>query len=389
MTERVQRFLWAGVAVAAVGLTIATLWLVRYSRVLAAVPASSPYGLVYMSDRDGQYRLYSCNALGENDRTLPGSVIGDVLPACQTASGGNDAGSSVAFLRITDPNRIANEVGMWGTVCVLVEGRHEAVTVSGVISRVLTVAPAWSPDGDHIAFAAAEDSNADGKFSADETGLYIATLDGRAPRRVASGPADDTSLSWAPNGEMLLFQTRTAGQLRSTARLVDLSDGSVASRDEQTTLASWSPDGQRIATYSTLDRRVHVLNTVDGNEEYSVSGPEGELAYLAWLPDDVGSGRWLALVSDSVQELPGALQVHSADPDSALGWRPLDQTASHAFYPAVSPDGKWIVYNVFDEGANEPTLVVLPFGGKPITLFADGSFSGLACWRSLPTRSGR
>lgn len=393
MTERVQRFLWAGVMVAAIGLAIATFWLARFSRRLTVAQATSLYGLVYMSDRDGQYRLYSCGSLGENDRPLPGSVVGDVLPACQKGSGEGNRSGSVAFLRLTDPNRVADQVGMSGSVCVLTEGHREAITVSGTITRVLTVAPAWSSDGNRVAFAAVEDKNSDGDFTAEETGLYIGTLDGRTPVRVASGPAEDTSLSWSPDDEKLLFQTRAAGGPWPTVRLLDLSDGSIVSHRGQTSLACWSPDGQRIAAYEMIDRRIDVLNVVDGTVEFSVAGPQGDwqaaLTYLAWLPEEGAAGRWLALVSESVEESPGVLYVRSVDANSALSWQPLEQGASQAFYPAVSPDGKWIVYNVFDQRTDEPSLVVLGPDGKPVTLFADGSFYGLACWRDVSARAGR
>ena len=86
MSERIQRILWAGVLVAAVSLGFATYRLWRYSRTVAVAPATSGYGLVYVSNRDGTYRLYTCGPLGENDRPLPGSVAGDVLPACQTGA---------------------------------------------------------------------------------------------------------------------------------------------------------------------------------------------------------------------------------------------------------------------------------------------------------------
>lgn len=390
MSERIQRILWAGVLVAAVSLGFATYRLWRYSRTVAVAPATSGYGLVYVSNRDGTYRLYTCGPLGENDRPLPGSVAGDVLPACQTGASEGNTSAAVAFLRVTDPERGADEVGMLGAVCVLPEGRREAITVSGAIARVLTVAPAWSPSGDRIAFAAAEDSNADGKFTADETGLYIATLDGHAPTRVAAGPGDDTNLSWSPNGKALLFQTRSAGRWWPTARLLDLADNSIVTRDEQTTVACWSPDGQHIAAYGMIDRRVHVLSATDGSEEYSVDGPQGDwqaaLTYLAWLPEEGTSGQWLALVSQSSSQLPGVLYVRRAEADSALKWKPLEKGINHAMFPAVSPDGKWIAFSVPGPSRNDLSLVTLPVGGKPVTLFPDTSFSGLACWRSHPAR---
>ena len=381
MSERMQRILWVAVLAAAVGLTAATLWLVRYSRGLA-VTGASRYGLIYMSDRDGDYRLYSCGALGENDRSLPASVSGDILPGCHPGSEEAGQFGSVAFLRITDSTRSAREVGMWGTVRVLLAGGREAITVSGTITRVLTVAPVWSPGGDRVAFAAVEDSDSDGSFSIGETGLYIAWLDGRPPAKVAGGCAEDTYLSWSPSGEMILFQTPTA-----VARLVDLSDGTVVSRDEHTTLACWSSDGQHIATYSTLDRRIHVLSIADGAEEYSVSCPDGHLTYLAWLPDEGTSAKWLALVSEDADESAGVLNTRTANADSGLTWQPLNQGSGLAFYPAVSPDGLWIAFNVVEHGT-DPSLVVLRLGSKPVTLFADGHFSGLACWTKVANLDG-
>jgi len=387
VTERAQRVLWGLVLIVAVGLAGVTVGMYRYSRSVLSAGDASAYELVYVSNRDGDFQLYTCGASGEENRALAGSAFGDILPACSSAVTGS-TGPAVAFLRLGGASDDSEQVGMTGSVSVLSRGRREAVTVSGHITRVLAVAPVWSPQGDRIAFGAAEDANADGAFTADEAGIYLAALDGTEPVRVAAGNTEDTRMSWSPAGQQLLVQIRLPGPQEVMARLLDISGGGgLIRRDPYTTVACWSPDGQRIAAYSTADHRIHVLLVDDGTEEYSVSAPAGDVSYLHWRSAGGDKGQLIALVSEHPATWQGRLFMRSVVEDSASSWQLLDPESTEVYYPAVSPDGQWIAYSRPD-GTGEVDLMVLAPGGKPTRVTSDGGLDILPCWspKSAPSR---
>ena len=106
-----------------------------------------------------------------------------------------------------------------------------------------TALPSWSPDGKELAFA-----NQDDEGSA----VYAAQPDGAGPRTVWRSEAGETRppvmrVVWSPDGSALLFVSDGIDIIHPDGtglrRLVDPEIG-------QGALAAWSPDGSRIAVYN-------------------------------------------------------------------------------------------------------------------------------------------
>ena len=62
--------------------------------------------------------------------------------------------------------------------------------------------PAWSPDGQRIAFY----SNRDGTFD-----IYVMNADGSHQRRLTRHFADDSDPAWSPDGHTMAFATNRDG----------------------------------------------------------------------------------------------------------------------------------------------------------------------------------
>ena len=80
--------------------------------------------------------------------------------------------------------------------------------------------PAWSPDGQRIAFASNRDGNSE---------IYVMNADGSAPTRLTNNPADDLDPAWSPdftriaftrsrdgNGEIYAINADGSGETRLT-----------------------------------------------------------------------------------------------------------------------------------------------------------------------------
>ena len=101
---------------------------------------------------------------------------------------------------------------------------------------------AWSPDGDEIAYAAAD-------------GVWVAPLDGGAPSLVWRTDGKPTAVSWSSQGELAVTVQTTApveGGLRDnlSVHVVDVATGGQRMLDAIHVYddgAAWSPDGSRLA----------------------------------------------------------------------------------------------------------------------------------------------
>jgi hypothetical protein len=112
--------------------------------------------------------------------------------------------------------------------------------------------PAWSPDGQWIAFTSSRGTAGPGRGS-----IWIMRADGSAKRQLTVHPDNgfDLSPSWSPDGQHIAFQ-------RGGISIVTVATGEVTNLGlpGQPTQPSWSPDGRHIA--------------------------------FAWRPTEPGSGVW-------------------------------------------------------------------------------------------------
>ena len=142
--------------------------------------------------------------------------------------------------------------------------------------------PAWSPDGQWIAFTSSRGTAGPGRGS-----IWIMRADGSQKRQLTVHPDNgfDLSPSWSPDGQRIAFQ-------RGGVAMVTVATGEVTDLGLPGTSAhpSWSPDGRHIA--------------------------------FAWRPSEPGSGVW---------------QVYTVRPDGA-GMRL--RTTEAAWGGGVSPT--WI-----------------------------------------------
>ncbi len=93
--------------------------------------------------------------------------------------------------------------------------------------------PAWSPDGEHIAFATGRDGNWE---------LYVMDADGAEQRRLTNTPEDESSPAWSPDGEKIAYVTGVIDG-NETIHVMN-AEGSSRRRLAEGNWPSWSPDGE-------------------------------------------------------------------------------------------------------------------------------------------------
>jgi Tol biopolymer transport system component len=249
--------------------------------------------------------------------------------------------------------------------------------------------PAFAPDAHSIAFERSRGTSMD---------IYVVSIDGGAARRITSGARGVLSMApaWFPDGAHLLYTTTDAtsmypsgafyeipsggGKARSVGppgargRSISL-DGSkvlyltqsweVAELDLDTgvqtvlshpapgtwdTEATWSPDGKSIAfgcDYSPSAKvarsDICVMNA-DGSARRIVFSRSDAAEWVTWSPD----GKFIAFQADSKDFTVGSIVV--GDVESG---RTVEISVATGFAlnetPAWSPDSRWIAFQVKTE----------------------------------------
>lgn len=176
-------------------------------------PSWSPDGMqiLFTSDRDGHVGIYVMNRDGSNVRHIMEDQSNDWFPVW------SPDGKSIAFISdrdgssgnifLMDPNgNHLKQVTSGSTLAakpswapdsqrlaVFANGGFFATTRSGDESKSIVSDgedPAWSPDGNWIAFASRRDA---GRLQ-----LYLTTTTGAAVQRITTSTAEDWAPSWGP-----------------------------------------------------------------------------------------------------------------------------------------------------------------------------------------------
>lgn len=218
-----------------------------------------------------------------------------------------------------------------------------ATGAESVLARRNAITPiAWLPDGSILT----TQPEFDGPYRI-VSDLY--RVDARGERRLTSG-ARLGEADVALDGRTVVAVQYTGG----TNRLVvhDLETGQIRALTEARpnvhwSLPRWSPDGRRIAVARWLDGEngIVVLDR-EGRVTHRLSRGRGMDLAPTWSPD----GRFVLFSSDrdGITNLYAVdLEVLEGGDDADALWQ-VTNLLTGAFYPEVSPDGRWIYFAAYD-----------------------------------------
>ncbi|MBN8618963.1 MAG: PD40 domain-containing protein [Anaerolineae bacterium] len=193
--------------------------------------------------------------------------------------------------------------------------------------------PAWSPDGQYLAYYTRQAGRID---------LHRMSAIGADSHRLAETGAAGAYPVWSPDGHWIAFSSarqETAGVYRLRP------DGTGLTRltNRMTVALFWSPDGQYILFLADCDSNCDLfLMHADGSNLRRLTRNGNIDAYPVWSPDS----RRVAFVSNRSLSFDLYLLEIDCD-DSAFGGCPvhrLTENRQSDSFPAWSPDGRFIAF---------------------------------------------
>jgi Tol biopolymer transport system component len=193
--------------------------------------------------------------------------------------------------------------------------------------------PAFSPDGERIAFRSSRDGG----------GIFVMGRTGEAARRITRMGFNP---SWSPDGTQLAFGTEDVQlypQNLGSGELwkVTVNTGETRRLLDHAALPSWSPHNHRIAFTSLRSQGGVWTIPVGGGPATPVTRDPARDWNPIWSPD----GKYLYFVSD----YSGSMNLWRVPIDEASGKtlaepEPISTPAAYLAHPSLSADGKRIAY---------------------------------------------
>jgi TolB protein len=246
----------------------------------------------------------------------------------------------------------SNRLGGWKLFVARLDG--------GVLRQLTSgpgedVTPVWSPDGMQVAFASSREGNED---------IWVVRADGTGLRNLTRHPAGDSHPSWSPDGRRIVFcSTRGDGE-NDDIYVIDV-DGSGLRRLTDNgldwdTFPSFSPDGRKILFRRLLRMRtsagtlanseVMVMNA-DGSGTLNLTSHVWFDGWPSWSPD----GRRIAFSSNRSD----AYQIYVMNADGSAVTRVVDSPYTDV-RPQWLPTGRGLVFNREHDGRIELLLTGVP-----------------------------
>jgi TolB protein len=209
--------------------------------------------------------------------------------------------------------------------------------------------PAWSPNGDQLAYASHHDGNWE---------ISIYDVKTRESRRMTYDLSYQGEPQWSPDGKWLVYESYQGNNLDIYVMPVDTSQPPIrlpGNSDAPDFSPAWSPDRRHIAFVSWRDgnQDIYVFSLDDSTTYNLTNTPDRAEDYPAWSPD----GKFIAF-SAYDEGIEKVFVKPTGDPNATA------QVLGRGRMPSWSPDGSSLVAAV--DSVDSTHLVAIPFAGEGV-----------------------
>jgi Tol biopolymer transport system component len=254
--------------------------------------------------------------------------------------------------------------------------------------------PTWSPDGMRLAFISPCLKKQETYPGAN---IFIINVDAEGNPDRSSLVQITSSLegafdpAWSPDGNRIAYTSLSEGGAKSSIQVVNLNDLSTVElsnskySDKQPT---WAPSGMRLAfVRKNINNQIWVM-TDSGSPQYRLTylAPVNN-TWPAWSNDE-SVIFYSQTGSDTVSTVPVLVYMRHEDRDKPNKEnRVLPASVSGKTSPiaeiSLSPDGNWMAYEGWPDGENHDIYIMSLNGSNQTRLTTDHGFDFGAAWRPL------
>ncbi len=237
--------------------------------------------------------------------------------------------------------------------------------------------PAWSPDGQWIAFVQRFDG-----YNSEIMVMPFQEGEGEGPNpsliRLTHSSAFDAEPDWSPDGTQIVFTSNRSGNMNIWVMATNGSQRIQLTQDRNNGVEAWhsspkwSPDGSKILYRSDMgdNNEIYIMNS-DGSGQRNLTHHPASDVDPAWSPD----GSLITFVSDR----DGNEEIYVMNADGTNPQR-LTNHIEKDTYPAWSPNGQHIAFYSMREGNYE--IFTMQNDGSRLTQLTDHyNFDGFPAWQ--------
>jgi serine/threonine protein kinase/Tol biopolymer transport system component len=254
--------------------------------------------------------------------------------------------------------------------------------------------PSWSPDGTRLVFVSPCHVSPEGRpvdiseGPPDDTALYMLNADGSNLVALPTAPGGDSEPAWSPDGQRLAFTSLRDGQPliyvmnlmdQSVKRLTEPSPDYAAARQP-----AWSPFGNQIAFAKKRVDTYQIWTVTDagqGQQPISRGGQQFWDFFPAWTPD----GKTVLFTERNAEGpvLPWIMSILYEMRDSASSVR-LELGPLPVERPQVSPDGLLLAFEGKGPDENRDIFYTSLSGAQRTRITTDPGIDFDPTWRPPP-----
>jgi Tol biopolymer transport system component len=219
--------------------------------------------LAYSSGSAASADIYVARADGSDERRLTFGAGTKIYPAWSP-----DGTRIVYRVETPDPQPSTPDFDKTGTLVVALDGSG-VVSVTAT-SRVLGGVMSWSPDGTMMAVG--------GRHEADPPraeSIWTMNADGSGTRRLTPEGVDAQQPAWSPDGQRIAFTVAEEGRFMIYVMNADGTDSRRLTTGPQDEGPMWSPDGSMIAFFRGVGGTDLWLMNPDGSGQRATNATTG------------------------------------------------------------------------------------------------------------------